>query len=236
MNEHPHDSLPAFALGALDADEASQVIEHVSACPTCRDDAEVWGAVVALLPYSTPLHDPPAHVKRQLLGMIVAAAATSRRAAHSRRLARWLGATAALSLAVTLALTLVMLDTRGQLDEDQRIMQFLAAPETVGKPLAATSLAPGARGKMYMRLGGTQAMLLVAGLPQPEAGKTYQCWFASPPHQTWAVTLNLDRDGAARLFLDVREPLDKSTQVMVTLEPSGGSSKPSNAVVLAAQR
>ncbi len=173
MNEHPHDSLPAFALGALDADEASQVIEHVSACPTCRDDAEVWGAVVALLPYSTPLHDPPAH---------------------------------------------------------------LTAPETVGKPLAPTSLAPGARGKMYMRLGGRQAMLLVAGLPQPEAGKTYQCWFASPPHQTWAVTLNLDRDGAARLFLDVREPLDKSTQVMVTLEPSGGSSKPSSAVVLAAQR
>src|SRR5512138_162331 len=73
MNEHPHDLLAAFALGALDAVEASQVMQHVAVCTACRADVESFGAVVGLLPYTVAPQAPPAAVKLRLFAMIEAA-------------------------------------------------------------------------------------------------------------------------------------------------------------------
>src|SRR5919109_4621868 len=109
MNEHPHDSLPAFVLGALDADEAIRVTKHISTCPACRADAEAFRAVVDMLSYSPPCHEPPSHVKHQLVAQIAASTGAPpalasltrpRDAAHRGPLAwmRTIGAVTALPL------------------------------------------------------------------------------------------------------------------------------------------
>ena len=73
MNEHPReDDIPAFELGALDAEEARQISEHMSICPVCRATAERFRVVVSLLPYAAPPRDPPQRVKRRLLARIAA--------------------------------------------------------------------------------------------------------------------------------------------------------------------
>jgi len=118
MNEHPHDALPAFALGALDADEASQVLNHVVACPTCRDDVAAWDSIVALLPYTSAWHNPPAYVRRRVFALIsatrtaqsAAPAPRPRRAAGSAQ--RWTTAMAICSLALALVFGLLFDDTR----------------------------------------------------------------------------------------------------------------------------
>ena len=138
MNEHPHDLLPAFALGALDVDEASQVMLHVTACASCRADVESWGTVVGLLPYTVTPHAPPAAIKHRLFAMIdipsearpgVPSAAPSRRVAAGR----WMGAAAACSLALALLLGLLFVGERGrtntllaQLGERERAIQNLS--------------------------------------------------------------------------------------------------------------
>jgi anti-sigma factor RsiW len=116
MNEHPYDSLPAFALGALDTDEASRVIHHVAACQACREDVEAWSAVVAMLPYLPAPRDPPAHVKHRLFAMIATASgeqpSAPARPAHRSGAQRWMSVLAASSLALALVFGLLFADAR----------------------------------------------------------------------------------------------------------------------------
>lgn len=71
MTAHPHtDDLPAFALGALDCDEAHLVRVHLAACPRCRATVKAYYTVVCLLPYAAPPPPPPARLRWQLLARV----------------------------------------------------------------------------------------------------------------------------------------------------------------------
>lgn len=73
MNAHPHaNDLPAFALGALDAEEARLVHGHVAICPRCRAMLKAYQAVVCLLPYAAPPQSPPARLRWRLLASVAA--------------------------------------------------------------------------------------------------------------------------------------------------------------------
>jgi anti-sigma-K factor RskA/putative zinc finger protein len=281
MNEHPHDALPALALGALDADEASQVIGHVAACPSCRDDAEAWGAVVAMLPYAVPPKTPDTRVKRRLLAMIEASAAavTADPARRARRSApSWMGVVAACSLALALVFGLLFANARqradqlatqlaqrdqalqqirGEMERDQQALnaqltqrdralqqirsqveqerkEMLFVLAATDQPLAATETSTNARGVMYMQPGHNHAVLFLQGLKSPEGGKVYQFWLAKGDTQIPSATFTVAQDGTALVVLDAPAPVNEYAQVMVTVEPAGGSQKPSDQVVLQA--
>lgn len=71
MRQHPHaDDLPAFALGALDAEEAHLVRVHLATCPRCRASVKAYDAVVCLLPYAAPLQRPPERLKWRILASV----------------------------------------------------------------------------------------------------------------------------------------------------------------------
>jgi anti-sigma-K factor RskA len=137
MNEHPHDLLPAFALGALDVDEASRVKQHVAACTSCQADVESWTVVIGLLPYTVASQAPPTAVKQRLFAMIDVPSEVQPGApstARSRRFAagRWMGA-AACSMALVLVLGLLFAAERersnalmAQLGERERAIQNLS--------------------------------------------------------------------------------------------------------------
>ena len=71
MRKHPNaDDLPAFALGALDAEEAHLIRAHLAACPRCRAIVKSYSTVVCLLPYAAALQSPPPRLKRRLLASV----------------------------------------------------------------------------------------------------------------------------------------------------------------------
>ena len=71
MTAHPHtNDLSAFALGALDADEAQLIRAHLAACPRCRATVKAYYTVVCLLPYAALPHSPPARLRWQLLARV----------------------------------------------------------------------------------------------------------------------------------------------------------------------
>jgi anti-sigma factor RsiW len=150
MNEHPHDLLPAFALGALDADEANQVMQHVAACTVCRADVESLGAVVGLLPYSAAPQEPPAAVKRRLFAMIDAtshAQPVEPPAVRSRQAqsGRWMSVAAACSLALAVVFGVLFASQRGQMvtlanqltEREQALQQVRGQFEQERQQLAA---------------------------------------------------------------------------------------------------
>jgi anti-sigma-K factor RskA len=233
MNKHPRDALPAFVLGSLDDDTTASITRHLAACPACRTDAEAFRACVDILFNAPATHTPALHVKQRLFERINSDAKSLRRMDRTGWLTP-LRIVATLALVLTLVLALVTINARAQLDQQQHILAFITAPGTVAQPLSATPSSPNAVGTMYMHSGRNQAIMIVAGLRQPEAGWIYQCWFASPHTQVPVGTFSVGQDGSASLFLDTPSPPNSYSQFMVTIERAGGNQTPSDQIVLAA--
>ena len=84
MNAHRHtDDLPAFALGALEAEEARLVGGHLAICSRCRAIVKAYHAVVCLLPYAAPPQSPPARLRWRLLASVAADECSDRTQARS---------------------------------------------------------------------------------------------------------------------------------------------------------
>ncbi|NWG18957.1 MAG: anti-sigma factor [Chloroflexi bacterium] len=146
-NDHPIESIPAFVLGALDADEAARVAAHLAACPSCRAEAESFRTVVGMLPYAAGAAEPPARVKRQLFARIAATSAESAVPAaperpvtppsHSAKPVRWAVPVMALSLALALGFGAATFEARAQ--ADRLAMELATSRQTLG--LVETQLA-----------------------------------------------------------------------------------------------
>jgi hypothetical protein len=65
---HPYeDDIPAFALGAIDPEEALQIKEHLAQCLACLTELAAYRMVVGLLCYANPLQEPPIYLKERIL-------------------------------------------------------------------------------------------------------------------------------------------------------------------------
>jgi hypothetical protein len=254
MDQHPHDLLPGFALGALDAAETLLVVTHLRDCPGCRDEVESFRATVSVLPYAAPAREPPPYVKQQLLARIAAmqGQATHAAPAHQAQTpapqwARWAGAVAAVALLLMLAMGAFTMNTQRQLattrqqlvalqqrqtatDHEAQIIAFMSEPATVSHPLQAS--AAHVKGRMFMQPGHNQAVIMVRGLEPAAAGQTYRCWLATATNRVAVCSFSETRDGSAEIMFQAPAPIDSYQQVMITLEPAGSAQPDSNDVVL----
>jgi len=78
MLPHPYeDDIPAFALGALEPEEALLVKEHLARCPDFRTEVAAYQAVVGLLCSAIPPQKPPAYLSERILTRIAVATEAS---------------------------------------------------------------------------------------------------------------------------------------------------------------
>jgi anti-sigma-K factor RskA len=214
-------SLGAYALGALEADEAAEVRAHLTACSSCR--AELDGlqlAADALATSVIPLRAPP-ELGERIMAQVraqAADAATEDRVARPRR--HWWQRLATRPATALAAVTLVVL---GAVVAGVTLTGDPAAPERV---LSAriTDRAMEDVARASVRVSGNHARLVVEGLPDPPSRRVYQVWLKSatgPPvaaGATFAV-----RSGT----IEIPRPLRDGEAVLVTHEPAGGSQAPS---------
>lgn len=250
MNSHPVEQLPAYALGALSEEETRRVAAHLLVCPPCREEVEAFRASIGTVAGAPPPPALPHHIKQQLMARIRASKA-ARRPALARLLASdaWSGALAAFALILALVFGVMMVDARRQLataqgalaaleqersnTNQQTIAEFLSNPATVSQRLEGVQ--QGAHGNMYMQAGRTRAVLLLGGLPPLAPGTTYQFWFANAEDQIPSQTFLADANGRAQAVFDAPSAVNSYAEVMVTIEPAGGSTTPSKQIVLAAK-
>ena len=72
MDQHANwsDDAAAYALGALDPEEARRFEDHVQSCPECRTALAEMRAAVIALPLGAPQVEVPRQLRRQLLAEV----------------------------------------------------------------------------------------------------------------------------------------------------------------------
>jgi anti-sigma-K factor RskA len=205
-DEAVHDLTAAYALDALEPEEARGYEEHLAGCERCREElASLQGAAGALA-YAAPPARPP----EELRGRILAAARAERPNVVPLRPRSWtrpLAVAAAVAACAVVGLAVWNVSLHNRLDRAQEALR--------GVPLT------GATGSVVV--SGGNGALVVSNLAPAPAGKTYQAWVIKGGRASSAGTFG---GGGRTIVFRLTRPLPAGAVVAVTLEPSGGVEQP----------
>lgn len=223
--------LPLLALGALDPDDAPAVARHLVGCRRCRLELGDYAGTVDWLALVAPERQPPERLRRRLLASLHpepwAFAALSR---------RWLAAAAVLLLLLAGSnLFLWQQLASAQRSATQAPVERVSAGPLTWYDLA--SLTPGtpAQGTLCAVPDGHLAWLIVQDLPPLAPGRVYQLWFADGEHWVSGGTFMVDQRGRGFLTVWPDPPLASYQTLDITVEPEGGSPRPTGRSILSAR-
>jgi anti-sigma-K factor RskA len=221
----PHDEtmrelVAVYALGGIDATtgECATVREHIAQCQVCREEFKIARAATAALAVSAS-QTPPAHLRDRILSSLPVRTTSSIAPMRAPRRAPWY-VPAAVAAAVVLAGGLWWSAHR----TPAQSWAATCVPEVVGCH-ASGSVTVAGSARLHMQIAG------LATLP---AGKQYQAWLIPPggapkPEPAFSA----DEGGAGSL--DIDEAPVKGAIVAITVEPTGGSQKPTSKPFLIAK-
>lgn len=119
--------------------------------------------------------------------------------------------------------------------QDEQLVSFIAAPQTVSRSLGTTERAPNeASARMFMQPGHNRLVLMIYGLKSAEPGKMYRLWLAKGNQQIAIGVVTVGPDGVAEFVVDAPEPMDAYDQVMITLDEVDTTAQPSEEVIFEA--
>lgn len=230
MTAHPIDELAAYALGALDMEEARAIGAHVGSCSNCESEVRALSDVAWMLADSRARDVPP--------GLRAAIVEHARR--ESRPARAWfpfaafvalLGRPVPLAASLALGIALVVATT-GYVVAERDAARYGAAlaaiPGARIVALAPTGVVAGVRGSLVVPQNG-DAPYLILDLPDAPTGKTWEAWVIRG--QTAVAAGITDERGLTTLVL--RAPLGAGDTVALTAEAAGGRDQPSGKPVLA---
>jgi anti-sigma-K factor RskA len=224
MNREGHrpweEDLAAYALGALDDDEVSEVETHLDECERCRADLRWLRPAVGLLPESVVQVDPPPSLHRRLMGIVrKEARREARRAARVERRPGWRGW--ALRPATALAATAIV------------VAGIAGYALRGGDGESEDTVRVEARGAVaVLERDGDSGTLRVSDMPALEGEDVYQVWIRRGADVQPSSAFRPDRRGAATTTIPAG--LDGADTVMVTREPRAGREAPSSAPIFRA--
>jgi anti-sigma-K factor RskA len=211
----------AYALGALEPDEANAFAVHLKTCAVCRDELAAFRGVVDVLPLSAPAHRAPRSLRRRVLRE-VRSPRRDPQGAGANRPRTWRLPASRLGPALAGAAAAVVL-----------LIAVLGGFSGSAAPVRTIHAQVTGPGEANLRLSSGHNELVVSHLPPPPAGEIYEVWVrhgqSSPvPSGLFSVTSSGSGD------VDVPGDLRGVTRVMVTPEPSGGSPHPTHAPIISA--
>jgi hypothetical protein len=233
--------LEAYALGALEPDEAEEVREHLAQCPECTSELASLERVIDALP-SALAAASPLRIHRSLQRRIVAG--VQARPAQRLLPRPWLlPAVAVLATVLFIASSLYALSLRQQLAEGQvlrqqslekvqarlsqpdqyRVLEVLDSTTTTKRLLRSVDPDhPDAYGKLWTRGDDADVVVMVNRLPQPAHGQQYALTLTTVDGRTVSAgQLAVDRDGFAMLLFaaDRKGPAYQSAVVSLDGTP-----------------
>jgi anti-sigma-K factor RskA len=238
--------LGAFALGAVDADEAARVRAHLATCAECQAEmAELWLAVDSLPNTIEPMEPPPA-LRGRIAAAIAAEAASPapvppapalepvptvapaplvpeairKPASFWSRATPWAAAAA-----------ILLLLSAGLLVWNLRLREQLAtAPVTETIALAPTDAAPGAHGEVTYLPQDNLLLLDVRDLPPLKPDQVYEVWLIGSEGPVPAGTFDQPTDQHA-----VVADRSQYETLAITAEPGPlGTAAPTGEIVATA--
>jgi anti-sigma-K factor RskA len=212
-HERWRDELAAYLLGSLSSNDAQAMERHLDGCKVCREELRWLGPALEVLPESVEPLEPSPRLRERIMAEVQAdraPAEAGERAAPRTRRARF--RTWALRPAIGLAATAVVAGG---------VAGYVVHGEGGGQ-----SIPPEPSTTLML----SHRMLELTNLSPPPADRTYEAWTKVGSRVDPAGTFRPQPDGSARVLLP--PAVDRASEVMVTLEPHGGSLQPTGKPLL----
>jgi len=225
------ENIPAYTLGALDAEDVAALEAHLRTCASCRNELAACRATSDGLLMTLPPQKPSAALRRRLQRRLPSAQKATRPRPN------WSFSRVAVGIAIVLLLALnvfSILQVRAlqsqqaqlmdQIQNGQMALAMLSYPNTESFPISEESVT----GSLLLDKEYNNAVLILRGLPSISDDQTYQVWLIAPNEER--TSAGLLRPQADLPFIS--EPI-YSTQdlanfigIGMTIEPAGGSDHP----------
>ena len=234
MSEERFEDLKdAYVLGALPEEERSEFEQYLVAHPDLQAEVEALSNVAGLLAFSPQEQEPPPDLRRRIMDTVEAEAVQRRVHPHASRRS-WLAGLREVvglrDLALAAAAMLVIglfswsMLLQGEVRDLQGRVQSLQSqpqgPQMIALGGAGTK--QGARAEL-VTLEDNRAVLVAENMPPVPEGKTYQIWVIKGDTPQPSGLFN-PRGGSIAAV--VEKPVEGADAVAVTVEPEGGSPKP----------
>ncbi|SDU90540.1 Anti-sigma-K factor RskA [Microlunatus sagamiharensis] len=252
MTEHDaeHDAAGTYVVGALQTRDLETFEQHLRRCADCRLEVAQLQETAAELGWLAAAPPPPASLRAAVLSAVPGVAQlppipktdvpaglgdlAAARTARSRSRDRLARRTRALSLlvaavsVVALALGGVVVSLSGRQDAPAASsgtdVGLLAAPDARIVPAA---MPDGTTASFVVSQGQNRALFVAHGLPDVGSGRTYQLWTVRGGTAVPDSTLG----GGADVSQWFHGSVTEAEQLAVTVEPAGGSARPTTPVL-----
>jgi anti-sigma-K factor RskA len=214
MSAAEHDlfseELAAYALGSLEPGEAAEMERHLETCDECRTQLVWLSPAIELLPESVPRLEPPPELRRRILAEVNEGAERSTAGARNRGRFRGFVMRPAVGLAV-LALIIAGVAGYGLRSGGDGAQTFHDQSGAVTASLQRK---------------GDSGTLELTGLSQLPSDEVYQAWVQKEGVMRPASVFAARSNGTASAAIP--DKLNGAQSVAVTVEPRGGSQKPTS--------
>ena len=228
------ENIPAYALGALDAEDIRALEAHLRACEACQAELAEYRALSEHLVLTVPPRQPPPALRKRLQSRLPSA-----RSAQKAARPRFAWSFGQLAVAGTLALLFLMnvfsfaqarelqrqqLSMLQQSQNSQAALAMLSYPGTESLPINAGNVS----GTVLLDKDRNSAALIVWNLPKITNAQTYQIWWIEPGgHRVSAGVFRPQADlpyTTQPIFWG--QNISSFVGMGVTVEPAGGSAQP----------
>ena len=250
--EETKDLLDAYALGAVDQEDAYRLEGHVADCLDCWEELNKSRRTAALLSLSVPIRRAPDHLRRRIMTRAqLDYARADRRPLLPRLRPTWRSAVGALGVAAVGALffaSLLQVQVTGlrgdkneiaqqltaastQLEQQRQIVAVLSASDSEKIPMDAAAFRSQAESSqaesVYNWSRDNDAGFIVCdNFPALPPGQVYQVWFTTTGRVEPVATFVPYADGGCQIPMDMTRVDWRPQGIGISIEPEGGSSRP----------
>ena len=228
------ENLPAYALGALDAEDVLALEAHLQACEACRAELADYCAIRDNLLMTIPPREPSPALRKRLQSRLPSAqsAQKSARPRFVWSFGQWSVAGALVLLFVMNLFSFVQLrelqqqqlSMLRQSQNNQAALAMLSYPGTESLPINAGNIS----GTVLLDRDRNSAALVAWNLPELTEEQIYQIWLIEPDGHRVSAGLFRPQTELPYTTQPVFWSQDISSFIGmgVTIEPSGGSDQP----------
>lgn len=241
--------LPAYAIGACDADDAAFVDDGLTRYPELAHDLEQFQGMTHALLTLMPTAEPPKALSTKLHAAVRSEAArddgtAAHQAMPTPRVPRrgwlaaagWRWALGASLLALLLlnsywlwqnrALQTEQVQLIAQISDQRAAIGLLSDDEVYRTEIFDPEGVGDAKASVIWNEAFPIAILYAEGFPQLEADQTYQIWLIQGEERISGGLFDVDRLGTGTVIMHLPATLDSFSAMGITPEPRGGSSAP----------
>ena len=237
-NCRPHrENLPAYSLGALDADEFAALESHMATCEDCKVELAEFRAISTGLLHALPPQTPPARLRRNLLTQLPSA--SKRTVSLIPQFNRFsLGQLVnAVVVIVLIALNIYSTSQIRELRQEQDALseRMLAEQAAIGMLAFPNTqihmINPDVQnltGSALVNKDRPVAVLLLWNLPDLDPAQNYQIWLIDATGKPIGagIFVPASEQRYTTALIQSSAPLGEFIAIGVTIEPVGGSEQP----------